>query len=95
MSSKGSTLLGCSGRPWNNVAKESLPQSIEWFSPCTEAMAKLPEERKREYIYDLLQKVKVNISQNWKRSLNDAVAWWISLINLRSPLNYLSNYFNP
>ena len=26
-------------------------------------MAKLPEERKREYIYDLLQKVKMNISQ--------------------------------
>jgi len=63
MSSKGSTLLGCSGRAWNKVAKESLPQSIEWFSPCTEAMAKLPEERKREYIYDLLQKVKLNISQ--------------------------------
>jgi len=58
MSSKGSTPSGYSGRAWNNVAKASLPQSVEWFSRDTEVMAKLPEKRSRQYIYDLLQKVK-------------------------------------
>jgi len=63
MSSKGSTLSGLSGRAWNSVAKASLPQSVQWFSRDTEVMAKLPEKRSRQYIYDLLQKVKFNICQ--------------------------------
>ena len=63
MSSKGSTLSGLSGRAWNNVAKASLLQSVEWFSRDTEVMAKWPEKRSRQYIYDLLQNVKFNIGQ--------------------------------
>jgi len=62
-SSKGSTLSSFSGRAWNNVAKASLPQSVEWFSRDAEVMAKLPEKRSRQYIYDLLQKVKFNVGQ--------------------------------
>jgi len=61
MNSKGSTLSGFSGRARNNVAKASLPQNVEWFSRDTEVMAKLPEKRTRQYIYDLLQKVKFDI----------------------------------
>jgi len=38
MSNKENLLSGFSARAWNNVAKASLPQSVEWFTRDTEVM---------------------------------------------------------